>query len=83
MSFKNISNTTKVLLVLIALLVLLTVFPGVSKEKAVRVLNSAPYIARQHMDEKVLEGDVHILPVPFGAMVSTYEGFWFVSSWQD
>ena len=66
---------------MIVVLIIFTFYPGLKKEKALVALNSTDWIAKQHIDSKILEQDLHMTPVPFGALVSTYEGLWYVTFW--
>lgn len=65
----------------VAVLMISTFYPGLKKERAISALNQTNWVAKQHIDSKVLEQDLHIIPVPFGALVSTYEGMWYVTFW--
>ena len=70
-----------VIIVLIVILLVFTFYPGLEREKVLSVLNSTPWITKQHIDSKILDQDLHITPVPFGALVSTYEGMWYITFW--
>lgn len=68
-------------IVLVTMLVIFTFYPGLKREKALVALNATPWIAEQHVDSKVLDQDLYITPVPLGALVSTYEGMWYITFW--
>jgi len=70
-----------IIFIIIIILVIATFYPGLKREKALIALNSERYIAEQHVDSKVLDQDLHITPIPFGGLVSTYEGMWCITFW--
>ncbi len=72
-----------ILLGLVIILGIATFYPSVTKQEALNYLNSTDWIARQHIDNKASEEDVALFfPIPFGSVISTYEGMWFVPFWK-
>ncbi len=71
----------KYLVILIVILLLATFYPGIKKERVLIILNSADWIAKQHIDSTISEQDLHLIPMPFGILASTYEGMWYVTFW--
>lgn len=71
------------LVILFILLIVSILFPGVSKNEAIKVLNSNERITQQHTDGTVKENDIQVfIPLPLGRLVSTYEGLWFIAFWE-
>lgn len=69
------------IIILIVILVIFTFYPGLKREKVLVTLNSTAWITEQHINSIILNKDLHILPVPFGVLVSTYEGMWYITFW--
>jgi len=68
--------------VVILILIVSTFLPKISREDTLLYLNSTEWIARQHANSIVLDTDLYITRVPFGVLVSTYEGMWFMPFWK-
>jgi hypothetical protein len=73
-----------IILIAIVFLVAATFYPGRSKQSAVKVLNSNDWIVSQHIDSQVKEDDItSFINLPFGVLVTTYEGNWFITFWDQ
>ena len=71
-----------IIVIILSILLVSTFYPRLEKEKVLSVLNSTDWVAKQHVNSKILEQDLmFMIPVPFGSFVSTYEGSWYVTFW--
>ena len=71
-----------IIVIIISVLIVSVFYPGLEKEKVLSVLNSTDFVAKQHANSKILEQDLmYMIPMPFGSLVSTYEGVWYVTFW--
>ena len=71
-----------IIVIIISVLIVSVFYPGLEKEKVLSILNSTDWVAKQHFNSKILEQDlIDMIPMPFGSLVSTYEGVWYVTFW--
>ena len=71
-----------IIVIILSILLVSTFYPWLEKEKVLSVLNSTDWVAKQHINSKILEQDlIDMIPVPFGYLVPTYEGIWYVTFW--